>query len=264
MAAAVAGFQGEAGAFSEEALLALLGDVPTRGYRTFDQLVAAAASHEIQYGLLPCENTITGSIARSYDLLSQFRAVRIVDQTTHRVEQCLIGVPGSTIGGLTKVFSHPVALEQCRNFFARHPHIQPLEAHDTAGAVREIINSNAREIAAIGPALAAQRYGGTVLQRAIQDDAENYTRFFLISAVMPPRRTLGRTCVALHLPHIPGALHRVLGEFASRNINLRSLVARPRRGRPFEYTFYVELDGTLEIDQVLVPEHGEGAVLGRY
>jgi prephenate dehydratase len=248
MARTIAAFQGEAGAFSEEAALALLGDVQTRGYRTFEDLVAAVDAGEVTYGFLPCENTITGSIARSYDLLFEHPRIKIVDETTRRIEQCAIGVPGARLDMLDRLFSHPVALEQCRRFFVQHAAIAAVAADDTAGAVRAIMEAGDARAGAIGGALAAQRYGAVILQRSIQDHDNNFTRFFVISSTMGPRRDLGRICLALHLPHEPGSLHKALGRFAKQNINLRALVARPRRGEPFEYTFYVELDAAAEAD----------------
>jgi prephenate dehydratase len=248
MASTIAGFQGEPGAFSEEAALALLGDVQTRGYRTFEDLVDAVDAGEVDYGFLPCENTITGPIARSYDLLFEHPRIKIVDETTHRIEQCAIGVPGARLDMLGQLCSHPVALEQCRSFFAQHPAIAAVAADDTAGSVRAIMERADTRAGAIGGALAAARYGAVILQRSIQDDKNNFTRFFVISSTSGPRRDLGRMCLALQLPHEPGSLHKALGRFAEQNINLRALVARPRRGEPFQYTFYVELDAGVEAD----------------
>lgn len=262
----IAGFQGESGAFSEEAALALLGPVQTRGYRTFDELVRAVDTKEVALGILPCENTIAGPIARAYDLLSEFTNVGIVDETTHRVEQCLIGMREASIERLERVASHPVALEQCRSFLQRHPRVRIDVAEDTAGSVRRVLENGNPRSAAIGPALAAKRYGGLVLEAGIQDDANNFTRFFLISAHKEPRRTLGRACLALSLAHEPGSLHDALGIIAKRGLNLRSLVARPNRRRAFEYVFYLEIDAPAELDVELVAkELGSGTrILAHY
>lgn len=261
-----AGFQGEPGAFSEEAVLQLLGPVQTRGYRTFDDLVRAVAVHDVDYGLLPCENTITGPIARAYDVLAAYREVAIVDETTHAIEQCLIGLPGARIDRIERVASHAVALEQCRNFFARHPHLRVDVADDTAGSVRAAIERGDPTCAAIGPALAAERYGAIVLEWGIQDDADNLTRFFLLSTARAPRRALGRICLELTLPHRMGTLYNALGVFARLGLNLRSLVARPNRGRPFEYVFYVEIDAppTVDADALINAFDGGARMLGRY
>lgn len=130
------GYQGEPGAFSEAAALALLGDVETRGFVTFDDVVDAVESGEVDTGLLPCENTIYGSIARTYDLLLQHPTLHIVDETTHRIVQCLVGVHGATLETIRVVASHPVTLEQCRGFFRKNPQLRAEIVEDTAGAVR--------------------------------------------------------------------------------------------------------------------------------
>lgn len=262
----IAGFQGEPGAFSEEAAQRLLGEVDTRGYRTFEALVAAVDSGEVTHGLLPCENTIAGPIARAYDLLSEYDSLTIVDETTHRIEQCLIGTVGATIEGLDRVASHAVAIEQCRRFFARHPHVRIDVADDTAGSVRQIVENGDPHAGAIGPALAAERYGGIVLQHRVQDDADNLTRFFLISTRPVPRRALGRACIAVTLPHQPGGLYDALGVIAAHGINLRSLVARPSRKRPFEYVFYLEIDAPQDVDvpALAASVDHNARILGRY
>jgi prephenate dehydratase len=230
----IVGFQGEPGAFSEEAATALLGDVRTRGYATFDALVDAVDERSVDAGLLPCENSIHGAVARAYDLLYDHPNVTIVDETVHRIVQALVGPPGAAIANLSRVESHPVAIEQCRRFLNDLTEVEVVAVGDTAGAVRSVVESGDRSRAAIGPEAAARRYGGVVLADAIQDEAENYTRFFLIERDGLPRRWLRRAAVAFALPHEPGSLHEALGVIAARGLNLRSLVARPRRGRPVE------------------------------
>ncbi len=236
------GFQGEPGAFSEEAIVALMGDLPTRGYRTFDDLVGAVASAEVGFGLLPCENTMYGSIARSYDLIAEHPQLRVVDETTHPIVQVLVGTPNSSPEDITTIASHPVALEQCREFLSRRPDLRIQTADDTAGAIRTVVETGDMHLAAIGPALAAHRYGGRILAQAIQDPVENLTRFFLIARQRMARRNLGRALLAFELPHRAGSLHEALGRLAERSLNLRNLVARPSRRVPFEYRFYVEFD----------------------
>jgi len=261
------GYQGEPGAFSEEAAIALLGTrIHTRGYRTFEDLVVAADSGELHYGLLPCENTIFGQIAEAYDLLGRYPRVTIVDETTHLVRQCLIGLPGATLSKLERVASHPVALEQCRHFLTTHPQLRITATEDTAGAVRAITESADPRAAAIGPALAAERYGAIVLQNAIQDDADNTTRFFLIAPTeTKPRRALGRACLALTLQNSPGSLYRALTPIANAGLNLRALLARPNREHPFEYRFYLEIDAHAgELETITAALGPQARVLGRY
>lgn len=262
----IAGYQGEPGAFSEAAALELLGDVATRGYRDFDALVEAVEAREVDCALLPCENSIHGSIARSYDLLFAHPKIRIVDETTHRVVQALIGAPGAALDDVRSVASHPVALEQCRRFLARLPGVRVDVSDDTAAAVRRCVESGDRSAAAIGSALAARRYGGVVLRDSVADEEENYTRFFLIALEGAPRRRAGRACIAFALAHRPGSLYEALGVIAAREVNVRSLLARPKPKTPFEYVFYLELDA-LEADDAerLARDVAPGArVLGAY
>nr|MDQ2681080.1 hypothetical protein [Candidatus Eremiobacteraeota bacterium] len=219
----VVGFQGESGAFSEAAILALLEVVTTRGYRTFDELVDAVSDGEIECGLLPCENTIHGSIARSYDLIAAHPNVHVVDETAHPIVQALVGTNVSEFDEITTVCSHPVALEQCRAFFSRRPDLQIKTVEDTAGAIRMVVESGDKHVAAIGPALAAQRYGGRVLLGSVGDAIENITRFFLIATNGEPGRNLGRALVGFELPHQAGSLHEALGKLADKSLNLRNL-----------------------------------------
>jgi len=262
----IVGFQGEPGAFSEEAAQALFPAVETRGYPNFDRLVDAVDTREIPIGLLPCENSIHGPVARAYDLLYAHPRVRIVDETKHRIVQTLIGTPGARLAEIRRIESHPVALEQCRRFLGSLDDVEVVPVADTAGAVREIVRAGDRSRAAIGPAASAQRYGGAILAEAVQDETENYTRFFAIERDGTSRRRLGRAVLAFVLPHQPGSLHAALGVFAARQLNLRALVARPLAGRPFEYVFYAELDCPDETQaQSVVREIGaETRILGWY
>ena len=266
--AVTVGFQGEPGAFSEEAALALLGDARPEGFRNFDALVEAVDAGRVTYGLLPVENSIYGQIARSYDLLWAHPALRIVDETIHHVVQALIGVAGATLDGIREVRSHPVALEQCRRLLDAHPRWNAVVVEDTAGAVREIAQRGDPAIGAIGPASAAARYGAVVLRDNVQDDEDNYTRFFLISRGAPPRRNLGRACVAIGLLRAdkPGTLRDALSAFADEAINLRSIVSRPSRFGPFTYRFYCEVEGVdrVKLDRALSRIAGEAKILGIY
>jgi prephenate dehydratase len=262
----IVGFQGEPGAFSEEAATGLFGAVDTRGYLNFDALLEAVDSGEIPFGLLPCENSIHGPVTRAYDLLYAHPQVRIVDETVYRIVQTLVGVPGAALAAIRRVESHPVALEQCRKFLSALPGLEVVPVADTAGAVRDVVRRNDPACAAIGPAASAQRYGGAILAGAIQDEPENYTRFFAIARDGTPRRSLGRAAFAFVLPHRPGSLHAALGVLAHGGLNLRALVARPLPGRPFEYIFYAELDSPNvgQAQAVMEAIGGESRLLGWY
>lgn len=264
--AATVGFQGEPGAFSEQAVLELLPAAQAKGYTTFDDLVAAVDDGEVEAGLLPVENSIYGTIARSYDLLWQHAGISIIDETSLHVVQSLIAVPGARLADIREVRSHPVALEQCRKFFVQHAGWQRTIVDDTAGAVREIVAAGDVRIAAIASAFAAKVYGGEVIAVGIQDDPQNFTRFLLISRETAGRRMLGRACVALGFPSRVGALRDALSIMADADLNLRSLVSRPSGDGPFQYRFYCEIEnGDRErIQTALARIDGSHRILGVY
>jgi prephenate dehydratase len=261
------GYQGEAGAFSEQAVLDLIPDARTRGFPSFDELVEAVSAGVVERGLLPIENSIYGAIARSYDLLWLHPELAVAGETRAHIVQALIGVPGATLEGLAEVRSHPVALDQCRRFLAGHPAWKRRSVEDTAGAVREIMERGDPAIAAIGSARAAATYGARVIVSAIQDDPQNFTRFFLIARGPSgaPSRS-GRACLAITLPHRVGSLRDALDVFARTRINLRSLVSRPSGEGPFLYRFYCELEQCDEdvMRAALASLEGEVRVLGIY
>ncbi len=260
------GFQGESGAFSDEAAHLLVADARTRGYDTFDDLIAGVDRGDVEYALLPVENSIYGAIARSYDLLWEYPALRIVDEIVFRVVQNLIGTPDAVVADVVEVRSHPVALEQVRRLFEAHPGWRRTVVDDTAAAVAQVIAGGDKTIAAIASAFAAQRYGAQILRAAVQDDDDNFTRFYLLQRDGKARRALGRACVALELSNEPGSLRNGLSAFADRDINLRSLVSRPSRTRAFSYRFYCEIDRVDEdrLRAALAAIAGDTRIFGVY
>ena len=262
----ILGYQGEAGAFSEQAAKELLPDATTHGYLDFDALVAAVDTGDVTYALLPCENSIYGAIARAYDLLWLHKRLHIIDETSLHVVQNLIGIAGTELDDIIEVRSHPVALEQCRVFLAQHPRWNRKVVDDTAGAVREIVGGGDKRVVAIASSLAAKVYDARVLATEIQDDPHNYTRFFLISRTPGSRRGLDRACVALSFPSKVGSLRDALTILADGGLNLRSLTSRPSGEGVFQYRFYCEIEnGNREhIEATLARIDGEHRILGCY
>jgi prephenate dehydratase len=260
----VIGFQGEAGAFSDAAARRLRPGTATRGYETFDLLVAAVDAGEIDEALLPVENSIFGSIARSYDLLWMYDRLHVVAETAFPVTMNLIGTLDADEAGIREIRSHPVALEQVHRFAGTHPEWRRTAVADTAGAVAEIVALKDPSIAAIGPALAAELYGAKILHAAIQDDPRNFTRFYLLSRTPGTGGPLG--CAAIEIANKPGALRDALSAFADRGIDLRSLVARPNHVDPFNYRFFFEI-GTVDrnrLDEALAAVEGTTRLLGLF
>lgn len=260
------GYQGEPGAFSEQAGKELLPEAELRGYLNFDRLIDAIDNAELTYALLPVENSIFGVIARSYDLLWSHERLHIVDETSLPIVQNLIGTATTRIEDVIEVRSHPVALDQCRDFLARYPHWIRKVVDDTAGAVREIVEQGDPRFTAIASSFAANRYHARIIASAIQDDAENYTRFFLISRESQARRSLDRACVALAFPSHVGSLRDALTRLAEAGLNLRSLTSRPSGTGPFEYRFYCEIDhgDRPTIEAALRAIEGDHRILGCY
>jgi len=235
--------QGERGAFSHQAAIEALGaatEVVPRG--TFEELFASVAEGRADRALVPIENSLHGSIHENYDRL-QHSPLHIVGETQLRIRQCLIARPGSALGTIRRVSSHPVALAQCRRFFAEHPQVEAVTAYDTAGAVRDLMDGGLATQGAIASALAAELYRAQVVLEGIEDDPENYTRFLLLAAEPGPIEAATKTSMVFVLDNRPGSLHEALGVFASRGVDLCKLESRPLRGHPWEYSFYLDVLG---------------------
>jgi len=241
-------FQGELGAFSQEAVRQLAGARAKPDPRQrFDQVFAALRSGEVDAAALPIENTLAGSVHENYDLLLKFD-FEITAETNVRIVHHLIAPQGIKFAAIRKVYSHPVALNQCQDFFARHTRIERVPYYDTAGSVKMVMAERPEGAAAIASEIAARMYGGQILKREIEDDRQNFTRFFLLepagSKARDGRGTRGRvwkTSIVFATHNRPGSLYRALSALALRDLNLVKIESRPRRGKPWEYMFYVDL-----------------------
>ena len=238
-------FQGERGAFSEEAAVRLLGEgIELVPRPTFDSLFAAIGDGAADYLLAPVENTLAGSVTASLDLLVE-SGLEAGGEIILPIAHCLIGAPEATFEMIRSVESHPVALAQCERFLRAHPQIAGRAALDTAGSVRDVVRSRDSTRAAIAGRRAAEIWGGKILREHIEDHPENYTRFLLLSRSPRPSENANRLSLVVELPHAPGALHRALGIFARRSINLLKIESRPLAGRPWQYRFYLDLQASL-------------------
>jgi prephenate dehydratase len=277
-------FQGEPGAFSEAAAVQLLGpSITTVPRPTFDSAFRALDDGAADALMAPVENSLAGSVVRVYDLLLGSN-LQIVAETILPIQHDLIGCPGSTLEDLRSVASHPMALAQCEQFFLAHPTLKRVPAEDTAGSVREMMARGDRSCAAIAGRRAAERYGGTVLASGIQDNAENFTRFFLLipsghggeerlmlpgSAAAAIPSTARKMSLALRLAHRPGALLAALQPFSLLGVNLLKIESRPIHGRPWEYQFFLDVEAESGERLVKAVEEvrlvtGELRILGTY
>jgi prephenate dehydratase len=238
--------QGELGSFSHEAAERMLPRctvVPcTRSVELFDRVEQGSVAAAV----IPIENSLAGTVAEHADLLVE-RAVFIQAEFRLRIVHNVIAAPGVKLTSLRRVLSHPVALDQCREFFRRHPGIEAVPFYDTAGSVKHVIANKLGDEAGIAGRQAARQYSGKILQANVEDDKRNFTRFFLIRKVhgsghakrLIPRGA-NKTSIAFKVKNLPGALFKSLSVFALRDISLSKIESRPMRGRPWEYVFYVD------------------------
>lgn len=243
-------FQGERGAFSEEAAVQLLGEGITLVPRgSFDSMFNAINEGAADYILAPIENSLAGSVHRSFDLLVESQ-LTIVAEVIIPIVHHLIGLPGVTFDRITAVQSHPVALAQCERFFTQHPGLKRIAAEDTAGSVRDVMRAGDTTRAAIAGRRAAEVYSAAILREHLEDDPENYTRFLLLAPQNARAQHADKLSLVFQLDHRPGALYHALAPFASRGINLMKIESRPVHGSPWQYRFYLDLQ---------VPEGEAGA-----
>jgi prephenate dehydratase len=236
------GFQGEPGAFSEEAAIRLLGeDVVTVPRQTFDAAFAAVADGAADALLVPIENSLAGSVLRVYDLLLESNLC-IAAETILPVELHLIAGPAATLTSIRSVESHPMALAQCERLFAGHPLWSRLAVDDTAGSVRCVVESGDPTRGAIASRRAASRHGGVILAHNVQDHAGNFTRFLLLAEPEDSPRNGDKLTLVLRLAHRPGALLAALEPFAVRGLNLMKIESRPIHGCPWEYQFFLDVE----------------------
>ena len=243
-------FQGERGAFSEDAARQLIGkNVQTVACRTFEEMFAAVSNGTADAAAAPIENSLAGSVHKNYDLLME-HDLTIIGETNVRIVHHLIAPHGVSLSQLKRVHSHPVALAQCERFLRANPQLEVCPAYDTAGSVKMIVDANTQEDAAIAGATAAEVYGARVIAESIEDNPQNFTRFLLLcrperaatikTTVKDDER---KTSIVFRVANKPGGLFRSLAAFALRDIDLTKIESRPIEGRPWEYSFYLDLIG---------------------
>ncbi len=238
----VIAFQGEYGAYSQEAAMELFGcAVDARPYETLEDVFRAVEQGQADFGVVPVENSLEGSISRTYDLLLD-SSLRVCGESELRVSHCLIANTGASLEGVRRVFSHPQALGQCRAFF-KHRDIETVPAYDTAGSVKMIKERGWLDAAAIASARSAGIYGMQILLRAIEDNPYNFTRFFVLGKEDCPPTGDDKTSLVFSVKHQPGSLFGFLGELAGGGINLTKIESRPTRRKAWDYNFYLDFEG---------------------
>ena len=237
-------FQGEKGAFSEDAVFTFFSDADTFHYRYLSDVFEAILMDEVDFGVVPVENSQAGSINETYDLLLSY-PLNIFGEINLRINHCLVALPGETLDELKIVYSHPQALAQCQEFLGKL-NVEIIPGYNTAGSAKMIKEEGIKGRAAVASRRAAQIYGLEILAPDIETNVNNYTKFFVISKKKADRAPKNKTSMVFATKNTPGALYGILGAFAARNINLTKLESRPSKDKPWEYVFYVDFEGYID------------------
>jgi prephenate dehydratase len=233
--------QGEPGSFSHEAALKLVPAAEIVPCALSAEVFSALVKASVDAAVIPIENSLAGSVAEHFDLLLA-HDVSVERETLLRIRHNLIAVAGAATDSIDRVFSHPVALAQCRRFLAAHPRMEAFAAYDTAGSVKQLVELRDRRAAAIASEAAARCYGAHILAANIEDNPENFTRFFLVrrASEIRPDPEANKISLAFSLEHRPGSLVAALGALSALGTNLTKIESRPVHGKPWEYVFYVD------------------------
>jgi prephenate dehydratase len=232
--------QGERGAFSHQAALRFLPRAEVLACQTSADVFDAIDAGRAGCAVIPVENTLAGPVGEHLDLLLE-RNVFVERELRLRIEHNLIAAPGAKPRDIRVVLSHPVALDQCRNFFHRRRGIKATAFYDTAGSVKHVVANRLRDTAAIASRQAAEEYGGKILMRGLEDLKQNFTRFFLIGKKKKIAANADKTSLVFSLKSTSGALFKALSVFALRDLDLSKIESRPVRGKPWEYMFFVDV-----------------------
>jgi len=239
-------FQGTHYAFSEIAARKYFGnEIETLPCRQFSDIFKSVEDGDCLYGIVPVENSTTGSVYQNLDLILD-SSVTVIGEVQLRIEQHLITNPGVQLDNIKVVYSHPQALEQCRRFLSAFPDIETIASYDTAGSVKHIRDQKLLHAAAIAGREAAEDNEMQILKEEIEDNSQNYTRFHIIAKTFEPPENADKTSIIFSMKNIPGALFKSLSVFALRDIDLLKIESRPLRGKPWEYFFYLDFAGNMQ------------------
>ncbi len=235
-------FQGEPGAYSESAAYQFFGEkINVKPCKDFKNVFDTVDKEETQFGVVPIENSLEGSITQNYDLFLRYN-LKVCGEIILKIDHCLIANPGSALEDIEIVYSHPQALGQCRRFLEKFGR-ELIPSYDTAGSVKIIKEKSLKNAAAIASERAAKIYGMQILAKDIADNPENYTRFFVLSKEDSRPTGRDKTSIIFSAAHKPGSLYNAIGEFAKRDINLTKIESRPTKQTLWEYNFYLDFEG---------------------
>ena len=235
-------FQGELGAYSESAVYKFFGEsAEAKPCKDFRSVFDSVDRDEVNFGVVPIENSLEGSVNQTYDLFLEYE-LRVCGEVIVKIDHCLIANPATSLDQVRTIFSHPQALAQCRNYLERLGR-ELVPTYDTAGSVKMLKEKGLTDAAAVASQRAADLYGMKVLARDIADNPANFTRFFVFSKQDSAATGSDKTSIIFSTVHAPGALFQALGEFAKRKINLTKIESRPTKQTPWEYNFYLDFEG---------------------
>jgi chorismate mutase/prephenate dehydratase len=235
-------FQGEKGAYSEMAVYTFFGkNAEVLPCRDFKGVFENVDKQDAEYGVVPIENSLEGSVNQTYDLFLKYN-LKVKGEVIVRVSHCLLANRDTKLEQVKTVYSHPQALAQCRNFLERSQW-ELIPTYDTAGSAKMLKEKALKDAAAIASERAAELYGLTILAREIEDTPNNYTRFFVLSKEDSPKTGNDKTSIIFGATHTPGSLYNALSEFAKRGVSLTKIESRPTKQTPWEYNFYLDFEG---------------------
>ena len=239
-------FQGERGAFSEDAAFHYWNkNIHPKPQKTFRHVFESVQSKQCEFGILPIENSFTGSIHQNIDLLLEFN-LSIIGELLLRIRHHLLGLKGAHLDLIKKIFSHPQALEQCSHFINSLPHAECTSMYDTAGSARFISSEKNKTLAAIATRRAGKDYNLKILKKGIENNSFNYTRFLVVAPEPVKSEKGSKTSIVFSTKDIPGALFKSLSVFALRDINLFKIESRPLRQGNWKYYFYLDFEGSIQ------------------
>ncbi len=238
-------FQGERGAFSEKALYQYFrdGEAEALPCEQFKDVFDAVQTQKAEYGIIPIENSLAGSIHENYDLLLTYPDIKIIGEKQIRIVHNLIALPGTSISEIRRIYSHPQGLKQCARYLETLTEAEKVPYYDTAGSVAFIAREGKREWAAVAGEEAAEAYGMEILKSGIETNAGNYTRFFIVARrEHPDTERPNKASIVFSTPDKPGALFRCMKTLSERGLNMKKLESRPILGKPWQYMFYVDVE----------------------
>jgi len=243
------GYQGEKGSYSYEALLKYFGNKEARNYFEFEEVLSAVAKGDIDYGILPFENSSTGGVREVYDILKN-HDIHIVGEISIKVEHNLMVNKGGSLETIEAIYSHPQAIEQSRVFLKTIEKVKCIPFKNTASAAKYVRDSQKTNIAAIASSEAAKIYDLDIIESKINYNDTNYTRFIVISRKEEVSENADKISIIAETAHQPGALYRVIENFSKYNVNLQKIESRPIPLRPWEYSFYIDFEGNMNDERI--------------